>query len=82
MIIIVGIVVLLNLPESSCGCSAGGKKNTTVSRSDDEFEIIVETEYGQVRGHRNETLLEKLPYYSFKGIPYGRPPIGELRFKV
>lgn len=21
-------------------------------------------------------------YYSFKSIPYGKPPIGELRFKV
>lgn len=43
---------------------------------------IIETNNGLVRGRRNETLLNKVSYYSFKGIPYAKPPIGHLRFKV
>lgn len=36
---------------------------------------------GKLRG-RSETLLGGEVYYSFKGIPYASPPIGDLRFKV
>ncbi|XP_031637231.1 esterase B1-like [Contarinia nasturtii] len=43
---------------------------------------IVETITGAIRGRRNVTLLKEVPFYSFKGIPYAQPPIGELRFKA
>ncbi|XP_055310975.1 juvenile hormone esterase-like [Sitodiplosis mosellana] len=43
---------------------------------------IVETLDGQVRGVQKLTLLKEIPFYSFKGIPYAKPPIGDLRFKV
>lgn len=43
---------------------------------------IVETTNGRVRGIRNTTLLNGLPFYAFKGIPYGKAPIDDLRFKV
>lgn len=43
---------------------------------------IVETKYGKIRGIRNETLFQKIGFYSFRGIPYAKAPIGELRFKV
>lgn len=43
---------------------------------------IVTTKNGDIRGVRKSTLLENVDYYSFKGIPYAEPPIGELRFKV
>lgn len=43
---------------------------------------VVDTSSGQVRGLRKYTLLEHVPFYSFKGVPYAKPPLGELRFKV
>lgn len=44
--------------------------------------IVVITDNGVVRGKKVKTLYDEKPYYAFKGIPYGKPPIGELRFKV
>lgn len=43
---------------------------------------IVETDDGPIRGVRNFTLLNGMPFYSYKGIPYAKAPTGELRFKV
>lgn len=42
----------------------------------------IETESGFVRGKQNRTLYGKKPFYSFRGIPYAKPPVGNLRFKV
>ncbi|XP_011193262.2 esterase B1 [Zeugodacus cucurbitae] len=42
---------------------------------------IVETEYGKVEGVKRLTIYEE-PYYSFEGIPYAQPPVGELRFRA
>lgn len=47
----------------------------------DEYKII-DTKNGQVRGIRQTTLLNNIPFYSFKGIPFAKPPVGDLRFKV
>lgn len=46
------------------------------------FYRIVETNDGKVRGVLKTTLLKQVDYYSFRGIPYAKPPTGELRFKV
>lgn len=43
---------------------------------------IVDTDNGKVRGIKSSTLYKGDPYYAFKGIPYAKPPIGSLRFKV
>lgn len=43
---------------------------------------IVKTKNGLVRGFRDTTMNGKVDYYAFKGIPYAKSPIGELRFKV
>ncbi|XP_053969299.1 esterase B1 [Anastrepha ludens] len=42
---------------------------------------VVETEYGKVEGVKRLTLYD-IPYYSFEGIPYAQPPVGELRFRA
>lgn len=51
-------------------------------QTDDTLHKTVETENGAVRGKVLTTLIENKEYYAFKGIPYAKPPIGDLRFKV
>ena len=43
---------------------------------------IIQTKNGKIRGQKMLTALEEIEYYSFKGIPFAQPPIGNLRFKV
>lgn len=43
--------------------------------------VIVTTRQGKLRGKKVMTA-NGVAYYSFKGIPYAKPPIGALRFKV
>lgn len=55
----------------------------TLSASEADEDIrVVQTNYGSVRGLRNSTLFQERTYFSFRGIPYGKPPVGALRFKV
>lgn len=49
--------------------------------ANDEFKIV-QTTSGLVRGRKFTTLFANKEFYSFRGIPYAEPPIGELRFKV
>lgn len=42
---------------------------------------LITTAYGPVRG-RLVLGARNTRFYSFQGIPYARPPIGKLRFKV
>ncbi|XP_068084823.1 juvenile hormone esterase [Anabrus simplex] len=48
--------------------------------SDDEFPIVNVLQ-GPLKG-RKVTPEGLAPYYSFEGIPYAKPPLGELRFKA
>lgn len=50
-------------------------------RTCDDFKVI-ETGDGAVRGVKETTFWKRVDYYSFKGIPYAKKPIGRLRFKV
>lgn len=43
---------------------------------------MVCTRDGQVRGVRRRTLYDEELYYSFEGIPFAQPPVGELRFRA
>lgn len=49
--------------------------------NNESFEIV-QTQSGTIRGRESVTLFDGRIYYSFRGIPYARPPINELRFKV
>lgn len=41
----------------------------------------IDTKSGPVKGHKIVSSFD-YSYYNFHGIPYAKPPIGELRFKV
>lgn len=43
--------------------------------------VLVTIPQGTLKGLKDETVFGDV-YYSFQGIPYGKPPVGELRFKV
>lgn len=47
----------------------------------DQYRTI-ETKYGKIRGFKRTSLLEKVDFYSFLGIPYAKAPIDQRRFKV
>nr|AII21985.1 odorant degrading enzyme CXE11 [Sesamia inferens] len=44
-------------------------------------QLVVETEQGKIRGEVLKTS-EDFEYCIFKGIPYAKPPVGELRFCI
>lgn len=52
------------------------------SSEDDSEYYIVETPNGRICGKQNRTLLEDRIFFSFRGIPFAKPPVDELRFKV
>lgn len=43
--------------------------------------VSVQVSQGGLRGRKVATETGKT-YYSFQGIPYAKPPVGALRFKV
>ncbi|EDW14181.1 esterase B1 isoform X1 [Drosophila mojavensis] len=43
---------------------------------------VVNTQHGQVRGLQRKTLYDHLLYFAFEGIPFAKPPLGELRFRA
>ena len=44
-------------------------------------EILVTIPQGVLRGRKEVSCYDEI-YYGFHGIPYAKPPVGELRFKV
>lgn len=45
-------------------------------------EPVVVVEQGKLKGKIEELFDGSGKYYAFLGIPYAKPPLGELRFKV
>ncbi|XP_043488537.1 acetylcholinesterase-like [Polistes fuscatus] len=45
-----------------------------------EYSPVVQTTKGPVKGRVFTTVRESKRYHSYRGIPYGRPPVGYLKF--
>ncbi|XP_053615032.2 juvenile hormone esterase [Plodia interpunctella] len=43
-------------------------------------DIVVDTESGKVAGVEVKSIVQNEKFYSFMGIPYAEPPVGNLRF--
>ena len=48
---------------------------------EEEFTKLVKVTEGTLKGREQKTAAGCV-YYSFQGVPYARPPLGLLRFKV
>lgn len=46
------------------------------------FTEVVPTDKGAVQGKILETVLNSRPYSAFTNIPFAKPPVGDLRFRV
>lgn len=46
------------------------------------FGVEVSTPKGKIVGSENRKSRDGRVIYSFTGIPYAKPPVGELRYKV
>ncbi|KAH8243622.1 hypothetical protein KR032_009033 [Drosophila birchii] len=44
--------------------------------------VVLDTKYGKVCGLQRKTVYDEELYFAFEGIPYAKPPVGELRFKA
>ncbi|KAH7641350.1 cholinesterase [Dermatophagoides farinae] len=52
-----------------------------LAEDDQQQPPIVTIKNGKVRGYTKTLLYEKRKLFVYEGIPYGKPPVGELRFK-
>lgn len=43
---------------------------------------VVDTKSGPVRGLLEISQRKSVEFYAFRGIPYAKPPVGDLRLKV
>ncbi len=68
------IVCLAGLVSSLALCIT---QNTIAAAGSGEFRTSVTTRYGQIEGIESEANT-----LAWKGIPYARPPVGELRWKA
>ncbi|XP_073820608.1 alpha-Esterase-8 [Musca autumnalis] len=56
------------------------KTKQTRLRSDEK--VIAQTTFGKVKGVKWRSVYGRSEYISFEGIPFAKPPVGELRFKA
>lgn len=45
-------------------------------------ETIIDISTGRIEGRELVSKVLNKTYYAYQGIPYGQPPIGDLRFRV
>ena len=63
-------------------CASASVINSDVFSHLRQDNPVVNTTYGALRGSKSYTWRDQVEYSAFEGIPYGAPPIGNLRFKV
>ncbi|XP_017090713.1 esterase B1 [Drosophila bipectinata] len=63
------------------GAKAIGHKVTQYRLSTGKTKELA-TKYGQLKGQQRRTFYDGETYYSFEGIPFAQPPVGELRFRA
>lgn len=66
--------------ESSSTPSRVASRPLGAADADHTAAVIVHTTYGPVRGEQRTSYLGER-FYSFRSIPYARPPLGDLRFR-
>lgn len=54
---------------------------TAGTATEDGDVVTIETRQGSLKGLIQEAGSTR-KFYSFRGIPYAKPPVGQLRFKV
>lgn len=64
------LLLLVVIASGFCESSANAFLSITISNGT------------EIRGRVEQTLYTNRKYVSFRGIPYAKPPVGELRFKV
>ncbi|KAG8284866.1 hypothetical protein J6590_093197 [Homalodisca vitripennis] len=45
----------------------------------EEETVVIQTKLGQLRGLVKHSVLNDKTFYAFLGIPFGKPPLGDLR---
>lgn len=73
--------ICVNSVQFDCYDEFGGGNNEVEDTIEGNF-CTIGTKNGRIRGKQNRTIIDKKPFYSFLGIPFAKPPIGNLRFKV
>lgn len=48
----------------------------------DRAETIIDISTGRIEGRELISKVLNKTYHAYQGIPYGQPPIGDLRFRV
>lgn len=43
---------------------------------------VIKTDKGSIRGKILRSVAKNIPFSSYEGVPYGKPPVGRLRFQV
>lgn len=64
-----------------CCCAISPPTANPTATDTDEVPIIVQTKLGRIRGSVLQSRLG-LPFYAFRGIPYGKAPVADRRFRV
>ena len=58
-----------------------GSEHVVLAAGENATDVVLELDQGSVRGTRGTTR-DGRELLAFLGIPYAKPPLGELRFKV